>query len=92
MFIGELRIGKHQIRSRILAHLIVDRVSRNLRKAGPKRPPGGEPLYRMFQPAAHISPYHAMPLENRRTGGSRELPSAMFFTRRPIRLGRKNEP
>jgi hypothetical protein len=38
MFIGELRIGKHQIRSRILGHLIVDRVSRNLRKAGRKGP------------------------------------------------------
>jgi hypothetical protein len=82
MFIGERRIEKRWIRSRISGHLIVDRVSRKPQK----KAPGGEPLYRLPQPLAAFALARVQP-ENVKAGGSRQLPSAIAFTRRPARLG-----
>ena len=81
MFIGERRIEKCWIRSRISGHLIVDRVSRKPQK----KAPGGEPLYRLPQQLATFALARVQP-ENVKARGSRELPQGDAFTQRPARL------
>jgi hypothetical protein len=73
MFIGERRIEKCWIRSRIPGHLIVDRVSRKPQK----KAPGGEPLYRVPQPMA-VFALALVQRQHVKAGGSCELPSAVL--------------
>jgi hypothetical protein len=73
MFIGERRIEKRWIRSRISGHLIVDRVSRKPQKKSTWR---GAALPRTS--TAGVFALALVQREHVKAGGSRELPSAVL--------------
>ena len=85
MFISERRIKKSRIRSRILGHLIVDRVSRKPQKSGPGKSPIAGSRFTVCTNRWRHSPYHACSgkCENGRLPRTTQ---GNVFTQRPARL------